>query len=121
MTDDIPPSLRLADLAFDSPLMAAFRDYLARVEMFHRITDHDRDVTFEALQNDEAWPAAGKEWDELPEDEKSKVRDQISDEIYQAARVGGQMTAATLRTIGQEPDEFVDGPPDILLRDGQAA
>jgi len=41
MGDDLPPSLRLAHLAFDSPFAAVFRDHLGRVEMFHRITGDD--------------------------------------------------------------------------------
>jgi hypothetical protein len=120
MSDDLPPSLRLAQLAADSQFAAVFRDYLARVEMFHRITGSDRDVTFEALQNDQAWEAAGKEWDELSEDDKSEVRDRLAGQLEQAARVGGQMTAATLRTIGQDEGEFADDShaPDVVMTVG---
>jgi hypothetical protein len=122
MGDDLPPSLRLAHLAFDSPFAAVFRDHLGRVEMFHRITGDDQDATFEALQNSQAWEAAGKEWDELSEDDKSEIRDRLADDLYQAVRVGGQMTAATLRTVGQDMDEFADDShaPDVVMTVGAA-
>jgi hypothetical protein len=119
---DLPPSLRLAHRAFDSPLINAFGDHLCRVEMFHRITGGDQDATLEALQHSEAWQAAWKEYGELTEDDKAALHAQIADQLNEAARVGGQMTAATLRTVGQDPNALVDHShaPDVVMTVGAA-
>jgi hypothetical protein len=122
MNDDLPPSLRLAERAHSSPFARAFGDYLVRFEMFQRITGRKEDMTFEALQNTQAWEAAGKERDELSEEERSALADQLGDDIYQAARVGGEMVATVLRSIGRDEEEFVDDPhaPDVVMIAGVA-
>jgi hypothetical protein len=122
MTDDLPPSLRLAQLAATSPYAEEFGDYLSRAEMFHRITGDDKDATYEALHNSKAWLAAQREWQELPDDEKTKIRDKILAQIEGAARVGGQMTAATFQLLGYERDAIGTdvGDPDVVMIVGAA-